>query len=178
MAELARTLTRRPSVPLAFTHATLFDSETGKTIPNTTVLVEGNRIKAVGRDGSVRLPANAELVDARGKTLMPGLWDMHVHISPDDGLMHIAAGVTSARDMANDTEALLALKGKIEAGEEIGPRILMAGIMDGRGPYAGPTKVLVDTEDEARAAVENYARLGYAQVKIYSSRWRTRRACA
>jgi cytosine/adenosine deaminase-related metal-dependent hydrolase len=169
LAELARTLTRRPTAPLAFTHANLFDSETGKTLPNTTVLVEGNRIKAVGRDGSVRLPANAEIVDARGKTLVPGLWDMHVHISDDDGLMHVAAGVTSVRDMANDTEALLALKAKIEAGGEIGPRILMAGILDGRGPYAGPTKVLVDTEEEARAAIENYARLGYVQVKIYSS---------
>jgi imidazolonepropionase-like amidohydrolase len=169
VSELARTLTRKPSAPLAFTHANLFDSETGKSLPNTTVVVEGNRVKAVGRDGSVKIPANAEVIDARGKTLMPGLWDMHVHISPDDGLMHIAAGVTSVRDMANDTEALLALKAKIEAGEEIGPRILMAGIVDGRGPYAGPTKVLVDTEDEARAAIETYARLGYAQVKIYSS---------
>ncbi|HVF42644.1 MAG TPA: amidohydrolase family protein, partial [Pyrinomonadaceae bacterium] len=141
----------------------------GRTLPNMTVVVEGNRIKAVGRARRVKVPKDAEVIDARGKTLMPGLWDMHVHVGPNEGLMHVAAGVTSVRDMANDTEALLALKGKIEAGEEIGPRILMAGIMDGRGPYAGPTKVLVDTEEEARAAVDNYARLGYSQVKIYSS---------
>ena len=168
-AKLAHTLARKPSAPLAFMNATLFDSETGRTIPNSTVVVGGNRIKAVGRAGKVVVPKNAEVIDARGRVLMPGLWDMHVHISPNDGLMHVAAGVTSVRDMANDTDALLALRGKIDAGEEIGPRILMAGIMDGRGPYAGPTKVLVDTEEEARAAVENYARLGYAQVKIYSS---------
>lgn len=169
ISKLAHTLTRKPSTPLAFTNANLFDAETGKTIPNMTVLVVGNRIKAVGRTGKVSVPKDAEVIDARGKTLMPGLWDMHVHIGPNDGLMHVAAGVTSVRDMANDTEALFALKSKIEAGEEIGPRILMAGIMDGRGPYAGPTKVLVDTEEEARAAVDNYARLGYSQVKIYSS---------
>jgi imidazolonepropionase-like amidohydrolase len=168
-AELAHTLTRKPATPLAFTNANLFDAETGKVIPNTTVVIDGNRIKAVGRDGKVNVPKNAEVIDARGRVLMPGLWDMHVHIFPNDGLMHIAAGVTSVRDMANDTDALLALRGKIDAGEEIGPRILMAGIMDGRGPYTGPTKVLVDTEEEARAAVETYARLGYAQVKIYSS---------
>ena len=168
-SKLARALTRKPSRPLAFTNANLFDSETAKTIPNTTVLVEGNRVKAVGRDGKVKVPKNAEVMDARGRLLMPGLWDMHVHINANDGLMHVAAGVTSVRDMANDTDALLALRRKIDAGEEIGPRILMAGIMDGRGPYAGPTKVLVDTEEEARAAVENYARLGYSQVKIYSS---------
>ena len=169
IVKLARTLTRKPSKPLAFTGANLFDAETGRTIPNTTVLIDGNRVKAVGRGGKVSVPKDAEVIDARGKTLMPGLWDMHVHVGPNDGLMHVAAGVTSVRDMANDTEALLALKAKIDAGEEIGPRILMAGIMDGRGPYAGPTKVLVDTEEEARAAVDNYARLGYSQVKIYSS---------
>jgi hypothetical protein len=168
-SKLARALTRKPSTPLAFTNANLFDSETGKTIPKTTVVVEGNRVKAVGRDGKVVVPKNAEVIDARGRMLLPGLWVMHVHISANDGLMHVAAGVTSVRDMANDTDALLALRSKIDAGEEIGPRILMAGIMDGRGPYAGPTKVLVDTEEEARAAVENYARLGYSQVKIYSS---------
>ena len=168
-ARLAHTLTRRPATPLVFTNANLFDSETGRTIPHTTVVVEGNRVKAVGRDGKVAVPKNAEVVDARGRTLMPGLWDMHVHIGPNDGLMHVAAGVTSVRDMGNDIDTLLALRKKIDAGEEIGPRITMAGLMDGRGPYAGPTKVLVDTEEEARAAVDNFARLGYAQIKIYSS---------
>jgi imidazolonepropionase-like amidohydrolase len=168
-SELAHTLARRAVAPLAFTNANLFDSETGRTIPHTTVVVEGNRIKAVGRDGRVAVPKNAEVVDARGRTLMPGLWDMHVHLGPNDGLMHVAAGVTSVRDMGNDIDTLLALKARIEAGEEIGPRLTMAGLMDGRGPYTGPTKVLVDTEEEARRAVDNFARLGYSQIKIYSS---------
>ncbi|MEQ1920869.1 MAG: amidohydrolase family protein [Pyrinomonadaceae bacterium] len=167
--KLVRSLTRKSSKPIVFTGANLFDSETAKIIPNSTVVVEGNRIKAVGKDGRVAIPKNAEIIDAKGKTLMPGLWDMHVHISPGEGLMHIAAGVTTIRDLANDTEQLVALKGKIERGEEIGPRILMTGFMDGRGPYTGPTKVLVDTEDEARAAIETYASLGYTGIKIYSS---------
>jgi imidazolonepropionase-like amidohydrolase len=168
-AKLAHALTRRPATPLAFKNANLFDSETGRTMPHTTVVVEGNRIKAVGRDGKVPVPKNAEVVDARGRTLMPGLWDMHVHIFPNEGLMHVAAGVTSVRDMGNDIDTLLGLRKKIDAGEEIGPRITMAGLLDGRGPFAGPTKVLVDTEEEARAAVDNFARLGYSQIKIYSS---------
>lgn len=168
-AKLAHTLTRKPATPLAFTNANLFDAETGRVIPNSTVVIEGNRIKAVGSGGKVNVPKNAEVIDARGRLLMPGLWDMHVHIFPNDGLMHVAAGVTTVRDMGNDIEALAALRNNIAANEEIGPRIIMAGLMDGRGPYAGPTKVLVDTEEEARAAVENYARLGYVQIKIYSS---------
>ena len=169
IAKLAHTLARRPAAPLAFRDANLFDSETGRTIPHTTVVVEGNRVRAVGRDGQVAVPKNAEVIDARGRTLMPGLWDMHVHLGPNDGLMHVAAGVTSVRDMGNDVDALLALRKNIEAGEEIGPRVTTAGLLDGRGPYAGPTKVLVDTEEEARAAVDNFARLGYSQIKIYSS---------
>lgn len=167
--KLARALMRKPAKSLVFANANLFDAETAKMIPNSTVVVEGNRIKAVGTGDKITVPKNAETIDAKGKTLMPGLWDMHIHISPGEGLMHIAAGVTTVRDLANDTEQLLALKQKIEANEEIGPRILMSGFMDGRGPYTGPTKVLVDTEAEAQAAIENYARLGFTGIKIYSS---------
>ena len=126
-----------------------------------TVLIEGNRIRAIGQGKSVKLPKNTEIIDARGRTLLPGLWDMHVHISPNDGLMHLAAGVTSVRDLANENDALQTLKRKIEANEELGPRIMMSGFMDGRGVYAGPTKVFVDTEEEARTAIDNYARTGY-----------------
>jgi hypothetical protein len=165
----ALALTRQPSGPLAVTNANLFDTETGKSIPGTTVLIEGTRVKAVGADGKVAIPTGAERIDARGKTLMPGLWDMHVHMSEGEGLQHLAAGVTYVRDLANDTDSLLEMKRRIDAGEEIGPRVAMAGFMDGRGPFAGPTKVLVDTEAEARSAIDNYAKLGYQSVKIYSS---------
>jgi hypothetical protein len=108
-------------------------------------------------------------MDAGGKALLPGLWDMHVHVSPNDGLLHLAAGVTSVRDLANDNDGLMHMKRDIEAGTAIGPRITMRGFMDGRGPYTGPTKVFVDTEAEARAAIDNYAKLGYDGIKVYSS---------
>jgi Amidohydrolase family len=94
---------------------------------------------------------------------------MHVHVQPNDGLLHIANGVTSVRDLANDTDALMKLRDRFDQGTEIGPRVLMAGFIDGRGPYQGPTKVFADTEEEARKDVENYARLGYVQIKMYSS---------
>ncbi len=101
--------------------------------------------------------------------LMPGLWDMHVHIQPNDGLLNIAAGVTSVRDLANDTETLLKTRDRFNQGTEIGPRIVMAGFIDGRGPYQGPTKIFADNEEEAKKAVDDYARLGYVQIKVYSS---------
>jgi len=167
--ETARALTRQPRGPLAIVNANLFDADTGKSVPGSTVLIQGTRIEAVGKDGKVTIPAGAERIDARGRALLPGLADMHVHMSEGEGVQHLAAGVTSVRDLANDTDTLLAMKRRIDAGEEVGPRIRMSGIIEGPGPFAGPTKVLVDTEAEAREAVDNYARLGYDAVKIYSS---------
>jgi len=168
-ANLARTLARKPEGPLVFVHANLFDSESAQLLPNRTVVITGNRITAVGADGQVPLPKSAETIDATGKTLMPGLWDMHVHVSPGDGLLHMACGVTSVRDLANDTDFLMQTRSRFDAGTEIGPRVVMAGFIDGRGPYQGPTKVFADSEEEARAAIDNYARLGYIQIKVYSS---------
>ena len=167
--ESARALTRTPKGPLAIVNANLFDSQTGKSMPGSTVLVEGNRIKAVGADGKVAIPAGAERIDARGRALLPGLADMHVHLSEHEGVQHLAAGVTIVRDMANDPDALLGFKRRFDANEEVGPRVFMSGIMEGPGPFAGPTKVLIDNEAKAREAVDNYAKLGYQGVKIYSS---------
>jgi imidazolonepropionase-like amidohydrolase len=166
---LARTLAHKPKGPLVFIHANLFDSEAAQSLPNRTVVITGNRITAVGADGQVSIPKNAEIIDVAGKTLMPGLWDMHVHVQPGDGLLHMASGVTSVRDLANDTEGLMRMRQRFDEGAEIGPRVVMAGFIDGRGPYQGPTKVFADNEEEAKAAIENYARLGYVQIKVYSS---------
>jgi len=168
-ASLAKTLAHKPQGSLVFVHANLFDAESGQALPHSTVVITGNKIAAVGADGKVDLPKNAEVIDAAGKTLMPGLWDMHVHVQPGDGLLHMASGVTSVRDMANDTDALLQMRRRFDEGTEIGPRIVMAGFIDGRGPFQGPTKVFADSEEEAKTAIENYAKLGYVQIKVYSS---------
>jgi hypothetical protein len=145
-ATLARTLGHKPAASLAFIHANLFDTETATVRPNTTVVITGNRITAVGDDKEIHAPKDAEIIDARGKTLMPGLWDMHVHLGANDGLLHVACGVTSVRDMANDIDQLGAMQRHFDEGSEIGPRVLKAGILDGRGPYQGPTKVFADSE--------------------------------
>jgi Amidohydrolase family len=168
VAQAAARLTHVPAGGgIVITNARLFDPVTMTTTPGTTIVIRGNRIESVG--AGVAAPEGLERIDAQGRTVIPGLWDMHTHNSDDDGLLDIANGVTSVRDLANDTDFLLELRKKIERGAAIGPRIVMAGIIDGPGKFAGPTKVLVDTEDEARAAVDNYARLGYEQIKIYSS---------
>jgi imidazolonepropionase-like amidohydrolase len=168
-AALADKLAHRTPNGIVFAHVNLFDAQSAEILKDRSVVVVGNRIRSVGPADQVATPAGAEVIDAAGKTLLPGLWDMHAHVGPDDGLLNLAAGVTTVRDLANDTDSLLARRKRIEQGKEIGTRIVLAGVIDGRGPYQGPTKVLVSTEGEARAAVDNYARLGYVQIKIYSS---------
>ena len=168
-AKLAAKLAHRPKAVL-FEQANVFDAKSGQVIRNQQVLVYGNHIVSVGptvqRHDWDPAP---QVIDAAGKTLLPGLWDMHAHVTDNDGLLNLAAGVTTVRDLANDTDSLLARRQRIADGKEIGTRIVLAGIIDGKGPYQGPTKVLVSNEAEARAAVDNYKKLGYVQIKIYSS---------
>jgi imidazolonepropionase-like amidohydrolase len=168
-AELAAKLAYQSSGGILFDHANVFDAESGKIVPNQQVLISGQRIVGVGPSLSMNGKGAPQIIDATGKTLIPGLWDMHAHVGDNDGLLNLAAGVTSVRDLANDTDSLMARRQRIADGKEIGTRIVLAGIIDGRGPFQGPTKVLVSTEAEARAAVDNYKRLGYVQIKIYSS---------
>jgi len=139
-AEIAKKLARRPSHAVVFAHANVFDANTATILPDQNVVIVGNHIQAVGPSTAVTTPPDAEIVDATGKTLLPGLWDMHTHVGDNDGLLNLAAGVTTVRDLANDTDTLLARRKRIEDGTEIGTRIIIAGIIDGRGPYQGPTK--------------------------------------
>jgi len=168
-AQLAAKLAHAEPNGIVLAHANLFDAQSATILRDQSVVVAGNRIRSVGPADQIATPAGAEVIDASGKTLLPGLWDMHAHVGDPDGLLNLAAGVTTVRDLANDIDTLLARRKRIEEGKEIGTRIVLAGIIDGPGPYQGPTKVLVSTDGEARAAVDNYARLGYVQIKIYSS---------
>ena len=168
-AELARKLAHAAPHGLVFAHVDLFDAQSAEILKDQSVVVIGNRIRSVGPSNEVAPPADAEVIDGTDKTLLPGLWDMHAHVADNDGLLNLAAGVTTVRDLANDIDTLLARRKRIVEGKEIGTRIVLAGVIDGPGPYQGPTKVLVSTPEEARAAVHNYAGLGYVQIKIYSS---------
>ena len=166
-AERARRLAHRPKGKLVIHDANVFDGELARIEPHRDVLIEGNRIVAVTPTEAI--PEDAQVIEARGKTLLPGLWDMHAHVGASDGMLNLAAGVTTVRDLANDNDELAARIGRIERGEEIGTRIVRAGFMDGPGPFQGPTKVLVATPEEALHWVDWYADHGFVQIKLYSS---------
>jgi len=155
---------------LAITNASLFDSENATVEKEMTVLTQGGKITKVGKTNQVKIPKDYTTIDGTGKMLMPGMWDMHVHYSgPSDGILHLGAGVTNVRDMANTTSMVETAK-KIDQGELVGPRIAaMAGFIDGAGPYAGPTGVIINSVEEGIEGVRKYASLGYTQIKLYSS---------
>ena len=167
--EIVARVARRAENAVAITGTRVFDAETGVTHPGWTVLFEAGRILAVGPDSEVAVPLSAQRIAAAGKTLLPGLWDMHVHLDADDGLLHLAAGVTSVRDLANERSILDDLERRVRAGEALGPRVVRAGFIDGRGPNQGPVQAIASNADEVRGLVRDYAANGYAQVKLYNS---------
>nr|MCU0622875.1 amidohydrolase family protein [Gemmatimonadaceae bacterium] len=150
----------------------IFDSERGVLVPRQTVVVEGDRIVAVGPTGQVPVPRGATVLDARGKTVLPGLWDMHTHFfsaSEDvSGLLHLASGVTTVRDLAADLDDAVSARRRAAAGRLLYPRMLLGGFLEGPGAWAGPSEALVRTEAEALAWIARYDSLGYRQVKLYN----------
>ena len=166
---LALELTRHPANPIAIEHVRLYDSVHATMADDQTIVVSGDRITAVSPATSANIPRNAEHIDGHGKTLLPGLFDMHAHAQPSDGIMNIASGVTSIRDMGNDIHDLATMQQQWHEGSAIGPRVSKAGLIDGRDPMQAPTGIFVTTQEEANAAVNHYADLGYIQTKVYSS---------
>ena len=166
---LARELSRRIEQPVAIEHVRVFDSEQAALREDQTVIITGDRITKVGPADSIVVPDGTEPINGRGKTLVPGLFDMHAHVQPLDGLMNIANGVTSVRDMGNDIDELKHLEDAWQNGNAIGPRVWKAGFIDGHGPFQAPTGLYADTAEEAKVAVNRYADLGYVQIKLYSS---------
>lgn len=153
-------------------NADVFDSELGVLLPAHSVVIEQGRITRVAPTRGLREPRGASVIDATGKTVIPGMWDMHDHVflttQTTASLRNLAIGVTGARDMAADTDIATSLMRRANAGEILAPHMVLAGFLEGPQQWAGPSDVLVSTEAEARAWVARYDSLGYRQVKLYN----------
>ena len=160
--------------PLVFRHVTLIDMTSEQPKPDMTVIVSGNRIAGIGKN--VKIPKNAKVIDASGKFLIPGLWDMHVHTLDGESEkiffpLFIANGVTGVRDMGTSSslETVRELKHKVASGEVIGPRIVAAGkILDGPQPKDPPSSIAIATALEGRNAVRLLKREGADFIKVYN----------
>ncbi|WP_207510949.1 amidohydrolase family protein [Longitalea luteola] len=152
---------------LAIKGGQLIDVEKGIAVPNKMLLIKDGLIAQIGTPET--LPANIPVIDATGKSIVPGLWDMHAHFQQTEwGPAYLAAGVTTVRDCGNELDFITATKKAIDSGKGVGPRILMAGIIDGKGPIALGV-IQADTPSTAIKAVHHYKSLGFDQIKLYSS---------
>jgi imidazolonepropionase-like amidohydrolase len=158
---------------LAITHTAVVDVEHGRTLRDQTVVVRGGRITAVGPAARTAIPAGARRVDGRGKFVIPGMWDMHVHAAyPDADRLFmpvlVANGVTGVREMFSRLDWVAATRAKIRDGELLGPRIVASGhIIDG-SPAMLPAAIAVRTAAEARHVVDSLAAGGADFIKVYS----------
>lgn len=161
-----------PSPSFALTHVTVVDVEQGQLAHDYTVVVSGNRIAAVGRNA--RIPAGARVINARGKFLIPGLWDMHSH-SLDrwawSSLLNVANGVTGIRDPAavKPEQEIVTLRRAVERGAAFGPRFVASGrIIDG-SPKSRDTYVAIDSAPAMRVEMRRRQQAGLDFIKVYTN---------
>ena len=167
--KLAKEIPEKLSGTVLIKNVNLFDSEKGKIIANSNVVIKNGIITSISRDKNPGTGA-VKIIDGTGKTLLPGLWDMHVHYADEqDGILHMAAGVIHVRDMGNGPGLIQRIE-RIGKGELIGPNVeIRSGFIDGAGPLAAPTGALINSLDEGKKAIADYAAKGYQQIKLYSS---------
>jgi imidazolonepropionase-like amidohydrolase len=160
------------SRPLAITGATLIDGSGGPPIEPATVVIEGERFSRVGPSASTPLPEDAEVIDASGRFLIPGLVDMHVHAGPpprEHLALFLDAGVTTVLDLGGQVPDLSAYRAAIEAGTKPGPRLYFTGplLEEGRlfEGFAGMSRHF--DADQVEAEVDRLTELGVDAIKLY-----------
>ncbi len=152
-------------------------------IENATVIVEGNRISAIGPSSAVSVPAGATRIDVKGKTIMPGIIDVHGHLGGESsGLIgqtswslaaNLAYGVTTSHDPSNDSETVFTNAELVRAGKKVGPRVFSTGtILYGAET---PFKAVVESFEDALSHVRRQKALGAISVKSYNQQRRDAR---
>jgi imidazolonepropionase-like amidohydrolase len=156
--------------PIAFTHVAVVDGTDSVARIDQTVIIRDTRVAAVGPSQSTPVARDARVVDGRGKFLIPGLWDMHVHTAVVGGRailgLYVANGVTGVRDMAGDWDTLTTWRREIAAHRLVGPRIVASGPYLEGGDVPIP-HILTRTPEEGRAGVDSLVKLGVDFVKVH-----------
>ncbi len=169
LTELSKQMPGRRTGTFAFTGATLIDGTGAAPIVNATVVTRDGKILAAGPGDKTPIPPDAQRIDVTGKYIIPGLWDMHAHYEQVEwGPIYLAVGVTTVRDVGNEFDFITAVRDAVNSGNALGPHMLLAGIVDGDGPYAiGIDRV--NSPADAEMWVKRYHDAGFQQIKIYSS---------
>ncbi|MBL0740165.1 amidohydrolase family protein [Chryseolinea lacunae] len=172
-----------PDGRIAFTGAKIITMEGGSVIENGTIVIFKNKIEAIGKTGEVTIPAGTKVIDAKGKTIMPGIIDVHAHLgnfryglSPQqqwEYFANLAYGVTSAHDPSSNSEMIFSQSEMIKAGNMVGPRVFSTGVI----LYGadGDFKAMVNNLDDARSAIRRTKAFGAFSVKSYNQPRREQR---
>jgi len=165
-----RFLSPASKAPVLFDNVQLFDADKGVFLPARAVLAQGGKIAAIGAAGSLKAPAGAQVIDGRGKTLVPGIWDSHLHIGDDwDVLSNMANGITSFRSPGTTFDrAVEATKRRADGSLLMGEPFISV-IIDKKDPLAAQGAEVVSSADEAVAAVRRVKDAGLWGVKFYTS---------
>jgi imidazolonepropionase-like amidohydrolase len=161
--------------PLVIAGATVISGADSAPRTEASVVIEGGHIACIGSPATCPEPRGARTINGRGRWLIPGFFDAHVHITEEQGHfgpLYLAFGITSVRDVGGYVDLLLALRARIVAGAALGPRIYLAGNpIDGDPPEWPPlypsVPVVVRTADEARKAVRKAKVMGVDFIKLY-----------
>jgi imidazolonepropionase-like amidohydrolase len=166
--DLDREVPAEATGSFAIVGARLIDGTGAPAVDSSAVVVQDGRIVAAGALAAVHVPDGMRVIHAEGRSLLPGLWDMHVHYSGVEfGPALLAAGVTTARDCGGEFEFLTAVRNKIARDHALGPKLLLAGLIDGGGPLAFGY-VEAKTPGEGVYAVDTYAEAKFEQIKVYT----------
>lgn len=174
-ARLARTLRAAPSATIVFHRVRAFVG--GRFVDDQTVVVSAGRVVSVGPAASVSVPASARVIEGAGRTLVPGLWDYHHHVTDDaEGLLLLSLGVTSLRDPSNNDRRTVDRSRRRSAGKLLFPNVHASALIDGPGPYSTNTRAswvdfgsVVSSESEAKSAVRRAKARGFGGIKLYGS---------
>jgi imidazolonepropionase-like amidohydrolase len=166
---LLKALLKTPSGPVAFTHVRAF-VDGKRFVEDQTVVVDKGIITVLGSAGSISAPKDAEVIDGQGKTLVPGLWDSHMHVQDDSsGPFLLALGITSARDPGNDNPLTIARAKRRANGELLFPNVYASVLMDGKGPNTAQSGTVVTSQAEAIDAVRKAKADGFTGIKFYGT---------
>jgi len=166
LREVAKNLTHRTN-KVVIQNVNVF-TQAGALLSNQDVFVVEKTIKAIRTTGKQAIDQDTKIIDGTGKTLLPGMFDMHTHNDKFRGILHLAGGVTAVRDLANNKQ-LKDLAAQFDSNEILGPHIVTyCGIIDGPGPYSNQRNAIENLE-EGLAEIQVYKDLGYQQIKLYSS---------
>jgi imidazolonepropionase-like amidohydrolase len=166
--DLEKASAHRYQGPIRISNVRLFDPKSSSLTPPLSVVVRGKEIAAVEPLESPPTPGETA-IDGGGGVLVPGMYEMHAHLSQDVAMLNVLAGITTVRDMGNDNAVLDALVERMEAGEIGGPHVIRSGFIEGKSPYSAHQGILVDSQEKALDAVRWYGARGYWQIKIYNS---------